>query len=235
MFLYPIFLKLQGHKVLIVGGGRIAEEKAEAVLRSATDVTVLAPHLSQRLRLWAQQGLVRHAVGEYRPGMARGYFLVIAATDSEVVNRSVYNEAKEVGALCNAVDDPAYCDFYAPAVVRRGDFQIAISTGGHSPALARQVRKDLEKEFGLEYAAWVEWLGRMRATLRRVLPRSGRRAELLQLLTFCRPNKMQSNIKCSGGKDERADEIGTGSGHTARCEGAPAGGPEHDWRRRPVG
>ncbi|MGH9565920.1 MAG: hypothetical protein ACRD4I_08060, partial [Candidatus Angelobacter sp.] len=73
------------------------------------------------------------------------------------------------------------------------------------PALARQIRKDLEKEFGLEYAGWVEWLGRMRATLRRVLPRSVRRAELLQLLTFCRPNNMQSNIKCSGGKDERAD------------------------------
>ncbi|HKW76940.1 MAG TPA: bifunctional precorrin-2 dehydrogenase/sirohydrochlorin ferrochelatase [Terriglobales bacterium] len=206
MALYPIFLKLQGHKVLIVGGGRIAEEKAEAVLRSATDLTVLAPRITDRLQRWAEQGLLKHIPQEYRPGSARGYFLVIAATGSEQVNGDVYREAREDGALCNAVDDPGHCDFYAPAVVRRGDFQIAISTGGHSPALAQQVRKDLEKQFGPEYGAFAAWLGRMRAGLRSALPASSQRMELLRLLTFCKPNRIQSNIESCGGSHGQSNQ-----------------------------
>jgi precorrin-2 dehydrogenase / sirohydrochlorin ferrochelatase len=195
--LYPIFLKLEGHRVLIVGGGRIAEEKTEAVLRSATDVTVLAPQLSERLWLWAHKGLVKHIAEPYRPGLARGYFLVIAATDSAEINRLVYQEAKADGALSNAVDDPGHCDFYSPAVVHRGDFQIAISTGGQSPALAQQVRKKLEEEFGPEYGPWTAWLGRMRAALRSLLPPSERRKELLHLLALGRPERMPrpQNIK----------------------------------------
>jgi precorrin-2 dehydrogenase/sirohydrochlorin ferrochelatase len=105
------------------------------------------------------------------------------------VNRAVYQEARESGALANAVDDPGYCDFYAPAVVSRGDFQIAISTGGNSPALAQKVRKSLEQEFGPEYESWAAWLGRMRDAIRSTLPRSENRKELLHLLALCRPAK----------------------------------------------
>src|SRR5215471_4397492 len=187
MTLYPVFLKLDGHKVLIVGGGNVAEQKIEAVLRSARDVTVLAPQVSDRIRRWAEQGRLAHLATEYRAGMARGYFLVIAATDSETVNRAVYKEARENGALANAVDDPDYCSFYAPAVVARGDFQIAISTGGASPALAQHVRRELEEKYGPEYGPWTAWLGRARALLRSTLPRSEGRKHLLHLLAFARP------------------------------------------------
>lgn len=190
MSLYPVFLKLEGRKVLIVGGGLVAEQKIEAVLRSATDVTVIAPQITPRLRLWAHQRRLKHIGLEFRPGMAKGYFLVIAATDSEQVNRVVYDEARKSGALSNAVDDPGHCDFYAPAVVSRGEFQIAISTGGNSPALAQQVRKDLEQEFGPEYESWMAWLGRMRNAIRNLLPHSERRKELLHLLVQCRPPKI---------------------------------------------
>ncbi|HZD94761.1 MAG TPA: bifunctional precorrin-2 dehydrogenase/sirohydrochlorin ferrochelatase [Candidatus Sulfotelmatobacter sp.] len=199
MTLYPIFLKLEGHKVLIVGGGLIAEQKIEAVLRSATNVTVLAPQITSRIRLWAEQGRLRHVAVEYQPGMAEGYFLVIAATDVEKVNRAVYEEARKAGALSNAVDDPGYCDFYAAAVVRRGDFQIAISTGGNSPALAQTVRKDLEREFGPEYESWTAWLGRMREAMRNVLPRSERRNEMLHLLALCKPQK---TLKLNDGRQQ---------------------------------
>ena len=187
MALYPIFLKLEGRKVLIVGGGKVAEEKIYAVLRSATDVTVVAPKVSQQIQAWADGGLLRHIAGEYRAGMAREYFLVIACTDSEKVNRDIYKEAQEAGVLCNAVDDPGFCDFYAPAVVSRGEFQIAISTGGKSPALAQHVRKKLEQEFGPEYESWVGWLGRMREGIIRVLPRSQKRTELLHMLAQSKP------------------------------------------------
>jgi precorrin-2 dehydrogenase/sirohydrochlorin ferrochelatase len=235
MSLYPIFLKLQGHKILIVGGGRIAEEKAEAVLRSATDVTVLAPQISDRLQRWANHGLLKHLQQNYQPGNALGYFLVIAATNSEQVNRAVYREAREDGALCNAVDDPAFCDFYAPAVVRQGDFQIAVSTGGHSPALAQKVRKDLETQFGPEYGAFTSWLGRMRATLHSALPSSARRTELLRLLTFCKPNRIQSNIELYGGSNGQTNPGRFGGGVEASGKGASARGLEHDRRRRSIG
>lgn len=222
MSLYPIFLKLQGHKVLIVGGGRVAEEKAEAVLRSATDLTLLSPRISARLQSWAEQGLLKHIQQEYRPGTARGYFLVIAATDSDQVNRAVYREAREDGALSNAVDDPGFCDFYAPAVVRRGDFQIAISTGGYSPALAQQVRKELENQFGPEYGTFTSWLGRMRTNLRSALPSSSRRTELLRLLTFCKPNRIQSNIEPYGGSNGPTNQSGVGGDAEASGERASA-------------
>src|SRR5579885_693056 len=114
MALYPVFLKLQDRKVLIVGGGQVAEEKIQAVLRSATDVTVVAPKITARIREWAEQGFLRHIAGEYHKGMAQEYFLVITCTDSETVNHAVYAEARSAGVLCNSVDDPAYCDFYSP-------------------------------------------------------------------------------------------------------------------------
>ncbi len=182
MALYPIFLKLEGRKVLVVGGGKVAEEKIYAVLRSANDVTVVSPEITPRIREWVNAGLLQHIAGEYRPGMVKEFFLVIACTDSEAVNRSIYAEAQRAGVLCNAVDDPAYCDFYAPAVVSRGDFQIAVSTGGNSPALAQRIRKDLEKKFGPEYESWTGWLGRMREGIVKALPRNQRRTELLHLL-----------------------------------------------------
>ena len=209
------------YDVLIVGGGLIAQQKIEAVLRSATDVTVLAPQITPRIRLWVHQGRLKHVALEYRPGMAKGYFLVIAATDSEQINRAVYEEARKSGALSNAVDDPGYCDFYAPAVVSRGEFQIAISTGGNSPTLAQNVRKELEQEFGPEYESWTAWLGRMREAIRNVLPRSERRKELLHLLALCKPAKL-SNRNILGGNSGPLEKIGVGKPAEARAERASA-------------
>ena len=221
MSLYPIFLKLEGHKVLIVGGGLIAEQKIEAVLRSTTDVTVIAPQITPRIRLWAHQGRIKYQAIEFRRGMTRGYFLAISCTDSEETNRAVYQEARENGALANAVDDPQYCDFYAPAVVSRGEFQIAISTNGNSPALSQDVRKKLENEFGPEYELWTAWLGRMRDVMRKVLPRTERRKELLMLLAQCKPVKLP-NKPIHGGNHGPLEKIRAGNQTEARVERASA-------------
>jgi precorrin-2 dehydrogenase / sirohydrochlorin ferrochelatase len=171
-------------------------------------VRVIAPHVTERISCWAEEGLLKHVSGEFMPGMAKGFFLVIAATDSDAVNHAIYAEAKAAGALCNAVDDTPYCDFYAPALVSRGELQIAISTGGNSPALAQHIRKDLEAEYGPEYEAWTAWLGRMRTALRTVLPRTERRKELLHLLALSRPNK--SFDKAHGGQHGVLATGGTG-------------------------
>jgi precorrin-2 dehydrogenase len=221
MSLYPIFLKLEGHKVLIVGGGLIAEQKIEGVLRSATDVTVISPQLTPRIRLWAHQGRIKHQGIEFRPGMTRGYFLVISCTDSEETNRAIYHEARENGILANAVDDPGYCDFYAPAVVSRGEFQIAISTGGNSPALSQHVRKQLERNFGPEYESWTAWLGRMRDVMRKILPRTERRKELLMLLALCKPAKVSNQI-IPGGNHGPLEKIRVGNQTEVRVERASA-------------
>jgi precorrin-2 dehydrogenase/sirohydrochlorin ferrochelatase len=218
MSLYPIFLKLAGYKVLIVGGGLVAEQKIEGVLRSATDVTVIAPAVTDRIRSWANEGRLKHVAAEFQAGMARGYFLVIACTDSETVNRAAYEEARTSGALANAVDDPEYCDFYAPAVVTRGEFQIAISTGGASPALAQHVRRELEKEYGPEYGPWTAWLGRTREALRQALPRSEGRKQLIRMLALGRPKNSQDDHGIYGGYDGRCK--------TPRPGSHPEGNPE---------
>ncbi|HKD45796.1 MAG TPA: bifunctional precorrin-2 dehydrogenase/sirohydrochlorin ferrochelatase, partial [Candidatus Angelobacter sp.] len=141
-----------------------------------------------------------HVASEYSAGMAQGYFLVIACTASEDVNRAVYEEATSYGALVNAVDDPDHCSFYAPAVVSRGDFQIAVSTGGHSPALAQQVRQELEKKYGPEYGPWTTWLGRARALLRQALPPGEGRRQMLHLLAVARPEKFSHTENSKGGQ-----------------------------------
>src|SRR5712672_1319 len=187
--LFPIFLKLHDRRVLIVGGGRVAEEKLDAVLRSATDVTVMAPRITSRIAEWARESRLNYIAAEYREGGVRDFFLVITCTDSDAVNRKIYEECRKAGILCNSVDDPTNCDFYAAAVVRRGELQIAVSTGGNSPALAQRIRRKLEQEFGPEYGPWTGWLGRMRTAMRSALPRSEQTKELLHLLAECRPPK----------------------------------------------
>jgi precorrin-2 dehydrogenase/sirohydrochlorin ferrochelatase len=220
--LYPIFLKLAGHKVLIVGGGAVAEQKIEAVLRSATDVTVIAPALTDRIRSWVNEGRLKHIAAEFQEGMARGYFLVIACTDCEAVNRAAYEEARGSGALANAVDDPEYCDFYAPAVVNRGEFQIAISTGGASPALAQQVRLELEEKYGPEYGPWTGWLGRIRGALRQALPRNEGRKQLIRMLALGHPKEYCDNDATQGGHDERRKTQQPGSEPQRNPEAASA-------------
>ena len=222
MSLYPIFLKLEGHKVLIVGGGAVAEQKIEGVLRSATDVTVIAPLVTDRIARWASEGRLKYVATEFRAGMARGYFLVIACTDSDTVNRSVYEEASASGAIVNAVDDPEYCDFYAPALVKRGDFQIAISTGGASPALAQRVRRELEEKFGAEYGPWTSSLGRTRTALREVLPPGEGRKQLIRMLALGQPHANANDCEREGEDDGRCKTHRPGAKGTRSAETASA-------------
>jgi len=160
MSLFPMFVKLEGRRVLVVGAGSVGEAKIESLLATDAAVRVVAPKATPRVRDWAREGRVEWVVREYTPADFGGVFLVIAATGSPALHNEIYAEAKSRGVLCNAVDEPERCDFYFPAVVRRGELQIAISTGGLSPALAQRLRKELEKQFGPEWEEWVAQLGR---------------------------------------------------------------------------
>src|SRR6516225_1062050 len=163
--LFPVFLKLTDRACLVVGAGDVGEGKVRSLLPTGASLRVIAHHATPAVVKWAESGRIAWEARGFTPADLEGVFLVIAATSSVEVNDLVFREAQQRGVLCNAVDDPARCDFYYPAVIRRGSLQIAISTGGQSPALAQRLRRELENQFGPEYAGWVEHLGEARKQL----------------------------------------------------------------------
>ena len=126
---------------------------------------MVAPQAKTAVQDWAKSNEIEWIERNFQSADLDGAFLVIAATSSHDLNQVIYGEARRRNVLCNAVDDPENCDFFYPAVVRRGDLQIAISTGGHSPALAQRLREELERQFGPEYSRWVRELGEVRQQL----------------------------------------------------------------------
>ena len=165
MNLFPIFLKLGGRPCLVVGGGAIAEGKIAGLLEAGAAITVVAPEVRDEVREWSRSTRITWIPRRFRPTDLERAFLVVAATSRLEVNDLVFREARRRGILCNVVDDPERCDFYYPAVLRRGRLQIAISTGGLSPALAQRLRRELELEFSLDYGNWLEELGETRRRL----------------------------------------------------------------------
>ena len=166
MTLFPAFLKLKDRPVLVVGGGAIAASKVPGLAQAGARLTVVSPKLSYRLAESVRNREIEWLPKAFESNDLDGKFLVVAATSLRDLNESVYREADKRNILCNAVDDIEHCHFYYGSIVRRGDLQIAISTNGKSPALAQLLRKELEHQFGPEYAAWLEWLGAAREVLR---------------------------------------------------------------------
>lgn len=159
---YPVNLILTGRRCLVVGGGAVAERKVESLLAAGAEVTVISPELTAKLSSWAAQGRTLHVAREYRFGDAAGYRLVLCATDSAAVNEQAAREARQSGALVNVADTPELCDFTLPARLQRGSLSVAVSTGGQSPALARELRNELARQLGPEYAEYLEIAGRLR-------------------------------------------------------------------------
>jgi precorrin-2 dehydrogenase/sirohydrochlorin ferrochelatase len=162
MTLFPMFMKLEGRSCLVVGAGTVGEPKISSLIEAGATVRVVARHATASVAEWARTGAITWEARAFNHTDLDHTFLVIAATNSRDLNAAIFDEARQRNILCNVVDDPEYCDFYYPAVVRRGDLQIAISTNGRSPALAQRIRRELEIQFGPEYGEWLEELGRAR-------------------------------------------------------------------------
>jgi len=160
--LFPMFVKLTGRRVLVVGAGTLGEQKIAGLLDTGAIIRVVALRASEGVREWARLQRLELAERAFSPEDLNGVFLAVVATNSRPLNEYVYHEAQHRGALCNVVDVPDLCDFFYPAVVKRGDLQIAISTSGQSPSLAQKLRQQLEKQFGPAYAEWVAQLGETR-------------------------------------------------------------------------
>ena len=163
--LFPIYLKLSGRACVVVGGGSVAEGKIKSLLEAGAKVRVISPDSTEQIAMWARDAQVTWERRHFRSDDLNDAFLVVSATNNAAINAAVREEAERRGILCNAVDDPEHCNFFYPAIVRRGPLQIAISTAGNSPALAQRLRAELEQQFGPEYEHWVRKLGERRQLL----------------------------------------------------------------------
>ena len=162
---YPVFLHLENRPCLIVGGGPVAMRKAADLIDAGATVTVVAESPVEEIeRLAAGGALILHR-RRYRTGDAAGAFIVFAATDDDEANLRISADAREAGALVNAVDNPPGCDFYSCAVVKRGPLRIAVSTTGCAPGIAARIRREIEALYGEEWGVYLDEIGRMRREL----------------------------------------------------------------------
>jgi siroheme synthase-like protein len=175
---YPIYLNLTGRRVLVVGGGEVAERKIEPLLGTGAIITVISPILTDRISDLAVEKRIEVERRAYKTGDCGGAVLVLCATDDAEVNVMVFNDAHRAGALVNSADKPALCDFIMPAVVRRGDIAIAISTGGTSPGLAARLRQKIGRLIGPEYGLLAQMLSKARPYIRQRIPAEADRKAL---------------------------------------------------------
>jgi precorrin-2 dehydrogenase/sirohydrochlorin ferrochelatase len=178
---FPVFLDVTSRPCLVVGGGRVAFQKVQSLLRAGAQVTVISPRLVDALSELADAGEIRWHGRPYRDGDLDGFCLAFAATDDATLHQELATEARRRGVLLNVVDVPALCDFIVPSLLERGDLLIATSTSGSSPAMAQHIRRQLEAQFGPEYDIALRILRRVRERLA-ALPSAERQQRLHHLV-----------------------------------------------------
>jgi len=162
---YPVNLDVRNRKCLVVGGGSVGTRKVKTLLECGAAVTVVSKGMSEDLKKLSAKEILHLKERPYRSSDLESMFLVICATSDEKLNLIINSDAEKRNMLCNVADVPEACNFILPAIVKRGDLIIAISTSGNSPAFAKQLRKDLEKQFGQEYAVFLKLMGAIRKKL----------------------------------------------------------------------
>ena len=172
---YPVYLSLAERLVVVKGGGPVAERRVDGLLRCGARVRVVASDLTPELERRARVGEIEHVARTYRPGDLEGAALGLAEPGDRASDAEFFAEAERRGIFANVEDDLDHCSFIMPAVVRRGDLVVAISTSGRAPAMAVRLRERLEGELGPEYGALLELAGRLRAPLARAVPEFGER------------------------------------------------------------
>lgn len=159
---YPVNLDIQNRKCLVVGGGSVSTRKVMMLLECGAIITVVSPDVSDELLELAEKKVIEWKKSHYEASDINGIFLVIGATDNEELNWQINKDAERQYKLCNIADRPEACNFILPSIVNRGNLVIAISTSGKSPAFAKKMRQDLEKQFGEEYDEFLQLMGAIR-------------------------------------------------------------------------
>lgn len=172
---YPVFLDVAGKHCVIAGGGKIAERKISALLKSGARITVISPKLTNTVSRLKESNKIKHIARDYRKGDLKGAFIAIAATDSAEINEKISRDADALGIPVNVVDRPRLCSFIVPSVIERGGLEIAVSTSGISPALSRSIRLELESLYGKEFGSYLRKLSRFREKALKEVPPDERR------------------------------------------------------------
>ena len=159
---YPIFLELSGRRVVVVGGGAVAVRKAQTLLAAGARLVVVAERIDNMLTALCRDKNAELIKSKYSKEYLAEAVLTIAATNNHQLNRRIYKDCQELEVLCNVVDEPELCDFFVPAVVKRGDLQIAVGTEGHCPAYAGHIRKKLEEIFTEKHGQFLAELEMLR-------------------------------------------------------------------------
>ncbi len=170
MKFYPVSLDISDKKCVVIGGGEVAERKIMRLLECGARVVLVGKSIIPGLRAMSEEGVIEHVPCDYSEEHIEGAFLVIGATDRDDVNERIYRDSNSRGILVNIVDEPARCNFIVPAIFRRKDLLIAISTGGKSPALAGRLRKSMEEKYGPEYGILLDIMGNLR---KKIIARGG--------------------------------------------------------------
>lgn len=164
--LYPINVSLEGKRCLIVGGGKVAERKAESLLFYNPVLCLVSPQVEGRIEQWANEGLLEWIPRTFEENDLNGVLIVFIATNDNQVNQSIAAACREKGILVNAVDDPPNCDFYVPSVLRRNALTVAVSTEGNSPLYAARLRRELEAIITEDHGKYVDILGQLRQEIK---------------------------------------------------------------------
>jgi precorrin-2 dehydrogenase/sirohydrochlorin ferrochelatase len=159
---YPVNLDITNRRCVIIGGGDVAERKAERLIECGAQVTIVSPLLTPLLEERKKARQIVHVDKDYEEKTLHGAFMVIGATDRNEINAQISQDALSLGILVNIVDDPDKCNFILPSLVQQGDLSIAISTGGKSPALAKKLREDMQQQYGPEYQVLLRIMGSLR-------------------------------------------------------------------------
>jgi len=218
---YPIVLRLRGRRVLVVGGGKVAARRAIGLLEAGARVIVVSPVFSPVFVRLISAGAVTAIERPYQTGDLADVALVIAATDNPGVNAQVRKDARRAGVLVSVADDPENSDFIAPAVVRRGDLLFAISSGGASPGLVGQLRRELDLLVPEDAAVLVRLLAKARQRVQRAVADPERRRELMNRLVTV---DLLSALRTGGSEAvirQIDDLIGPAAGPRPPLHGAP--------------
>lgn len=167
---YPIYIDIENRDVVIIGGGSVCARKAETMMKYGAKVTVVSPEFTSEIEKWAAEGCLQLKRKHYDERDIDGANMVIASTDNTIINEKIAADCRARRIPVNVVDVTPLCEFIVPAIIESGSIQIAVSTGGKSPAVARTLKEDLQRMVGPEYAEMNDVLGTLRDAAKATLP-----------------------------------------------------------------
>ena len=212
MTYYPLYLNIENRLCVVIGGGRVAERKITALLEAGAKILVVSPFFTPRLMEYEANGRIDTFCTYYAAEFIEGASLIFAATDNSTVNAQVLADATQRGIPANSADAPETGNFITPASIRRGDLLLSIATGGNTPALSAQIVRDLEAQFGAEYAAYVELLGQKRDYVKEAAANPQTRKAALVALVDARAELLELlRSGDAGAADQHAAEIVEGA------------------------